>query len=110
MRIYGWTDMDGILKALGDPTRLRIVQMLAQNGEMCVCRFVDELEMNQPAISHHMAKLKQAGLLNARKEGQWIHYSLRVEALKDGLVVFLAEIVSQAEASASAVNDTPCCE
>ena len=64
-----------------------------------MCRFVDELGMNQPAISHHMAKLKQAGLLNARKEGQWIHYSLKVEALKDGLVVFSCSIVSLAEAS-----------
>jgi DNA-binding transcriptional ArsR family regulator len=45
---------------------------------------VDELEMNQPAISHHMAKLKQAGLLKSRREGQWIHYSLKLEAVKNG--------------------------
>ena len=102
--------MDGVFKALGDPTRLRIVQMLAQHGEMCVCRFVDELDMNQPAISHHMAKLKQAGLLNSRREGQWIHYSLKVEALRDGLVVFLAEIVSLAEASAGTLSEVPCCK
>ena len=102
--------MDEIFKAIGDPTRLRIVQMLAQHGEMCVCRIVDELEMNQPTVSHHMAKLKQAGLLDARKEGQWIHYSLRVEALKDGPVAFLSEIVLLAEASAGGVSAVPCCE
>ena len=109
--IYGWTamDMDEIFKALGDPTRLRIVQMLARNGETCVCRIVDELEMNQPAISHHMAKLKQAGLLNARKEGQWIHYSLKVDALRDGPLAFLSEIASLAEASAGTVGSI-CCE
>ena len=102
--------MDEIFKALGDPTRLRIVQMLARHGEMCVCRIVDELEMHQPAISHHMAKLKQAGLLNARKEGQWIHYSLKVDAIRDGPLAILSEIVSLAEASAGTVSEVPCCE
>lgn len=102
--------MDEVFKALGDPTRLRIVQMLARNGETCVCRITDELHMTQPAISFHMAKLKQAGLLNARKEGQWIHYSLKAEALKDGPLAFLAKIVSDAEASAGAAGKSCCCE
>ena len=102
--------MDEIFKALGDPTRLRIVQMLAHNGETCVCKIVDEFEINQPAISHHMAKLKQAGLLNARKDGQWIHYSLKVDALRDGPLAFLSEIASLAEMSAGAARDVPCCE
>ncbi|HEX2986851.1 MAG TPA: metalloregulator ArsR/SmtB family transcription factor [Chloroflexota bacterium] len=102
--------MDEVFKALGDPTRLKIVRMLAENGETCVCRIVDELGMNQPAISHHMAKLKQAGLLTARKEGQWIHYSLKLEALKDGPLAFLAEIVSLAEASSNAMSGVSCCE
>lgn len=86
-----------IFKALGDPTRLQIVQMLSRQGEVCVCKIVDELGMNQPAVSHHMAKLKQAGLVRSRKEGQWIHYSLKVEALSHGPLAFLSEIVSLAE-------------
>ncbi len=102
--------MDEVFKALGDPTRLRIVQLLAQHGEVCVCIIVNELEMNQPAVSHHMAKLKQAGLLNSRKDGQWIHYSLKVDAFKDGPLAFLSEIVSLAEASAGSVQPTPCCK
>jgi ArsR family transcriptional regulator len=102
--------MDEIFKALGDPTRLRIVQMLAQHSEVCVCRIVDELEMNQPTISHHMAKLKQAGLLNARKEGQWIHYSLKVEVFEDGPLAFLTGIVVLAKASAATASAVPCCE
>jgi DNA-binding transcriptional ArsR family regulator len=57
-----------------------------------------------------MAKLKQAGLLIARKEGQWIHYSLKVEALRNGPLAFLSEIVSIAEASADVVAGIPCCE
>ncbi len=102
--------MDEVFKALGDPTRLRIVQMLAQNGETCVCRIVDELEMNQPAISHHMAKLKQARLLNSRKEGQWIHYSLKVEAIKDGPLAFLAGVVSQAQSAVGKAGAVRCCD
>ena len=102
--------MDEVFKALGDPTRIRIVQLLAQHGEVCVCTIVDELEMNQPTISHHMAKLKQAGLLNSRKEGQWIHYALKVDAFKGGPLAFLSEIVSLAEASAGSMQPTPCCK
>ncbi len=102
--------MDEVFKALGDPTRLRIVQMLAKHGEVCVCQIVCELGMNQPAISHHMAKLKQAGLLNSRKAEQWIHYSLKVDALREGPAAFLAEIVQLAEASAHAGSRVPCCE
>jgi len=102
--------MDDIFKALGDPTRLRIVQMLARNGETCVCMIVDELGMHQPAVSHHMAKLKQAGLLSARKDGQWVHYSLKTDALKNGPLAFLSEIVERAEASAKAGGCSPCCE
>ena len=89
--------MDEIFKVLGDPTRLRIVKMLAENGEVCVCRIVDELGMNQPAISQHMAKLKQVKLLHSRKEGQWIHYSLNIETINDGPLAFLLNIVDSAK-------------
>ncbi len=102
--------MDEVFKALGDPTRLRIVRMLARNGETCVCKIVEDLEMNQPAVSHHMGKLKQAGLLNARKDGQWIHYSLKVRALKEGPLAFLAEIASLAELSADTRSPVRCCD
>jgi DNA-binding transcriptional ArsR family regulator len=101
--------MDEVFKALGDPTRLRIVQMLARRGETCVCTIAGELAMSQPAVSFHMAKLKQAGLLNARKEGQWIHYSLKVKALKDGPLAFLSKIISDAEASVTTASDAACC-
>jgi len=102
--------MDEVFKALGDPTRLRIVQMLARNGEMCVCQIVDGAGMAQPAVSHHMAKLKQVGLLNARREGQWIYYSLKIQAFKDGPLSFLSEIVSLAEVSASTISAVRCCD
>lgn len=102
--------MDELFKTLGDPTRLRIVRMLARNGETCVCKIVDELEMNQPTVSFHMARLKQAGLLSARKEGQWVHYSLKTDALREGPLALLAEIVALADASAGVTAGSPCCE
>lgn len=94
--------MDEIFKVLGDPTRLRIIQMLAENGEVCVCRIVEELGMNQPAISQHMAKLKQVKLLHSRKQGQWIHYSLNVETVSDGPLTFLLNIVDSAKKAQTA--------
>jgi ArsR family transcriptional regulator, arsenate/arsenite/antimonite-responsive transcriptional repressor len=55
--------------------RLKIVEMLLP-GELCVCEIMEQLELSQPAVSHHMKVLKQAGLIRDRREGKWIHYSL----------------------------------
>ncbi|HAH87714.1 MAG TPA: transcriptional regulator, partial [Armatimonadetes bacterium] len=49
--------VNSIFKALGDPVRVRIVEMLSLNGEMCVCKIMEELSMTQPAVSHHLATL-----------------------------------------------------
>ncbi|MCL5292605.1 MAG: metalloregulator ArsR/SmtB family transcription factor [Actinobacteria bacterium] len=59
------------LKALSDPTRLRIFEMLLDK-EMCVCEIVAELKLSQPLVSHHLRELKIAGLVNDRREGNWI--------------------------------------
>ncbi len=100
--------MNEVFKALGDPTRLQIIQMLAEQGEVCVCRMVEALGMNQPAISQHMAKLKQTGLVRHRKQGQWIYYSLNIDKLKTGPLAFLSEAVALAE-SKQGVQETACC-
>jgi len=104
----GSLNMDEVFKALGDSTRVRILETLARNGETCVCRFVEKLAINQPAVSHHLAKLKQAGLVSSRKEGQWIHYSLNIEALKDGPLAFLAKIVELAAGSENTADRNDC--
>lgn len=62
-------------KALGDETRLTILQML-KGQEMCVCEILARLEMTQSAVSHHLKILKQAGLVTDKREGKWIYYSL----------------------------------
>ena len=63
-------------KALGDENRLRIVELVAGQGEICACRILDELDIAQPTLSHHMKLLKDAGLVKARTQGRWMHYSI----------------------------------
>ncbi len=100
-------DISEVFKALGDPARLKIVSMIAEAGELCVCKIVDELDVGQPAVSHHLAKLRYAGLIRGRKEGQWVHYSLVPEALDEGPLAFLKSL--SAAAKAGAVKNGDCC-
>lgn len=69
-----------ICKALGDSNRLKIVKMLS-NGEKCACKLLEAFEITQPTLSHHMKILCECGLVEARKEGKWSHYSLNCEIL-----------------------------
>ena len=67
-----------ILKLLGDKTRLTMVKML-DTDDYCVCEFVEIFKMSQPGISQHLRKLKDAGLVQETKRGQWVIYSLNRE-------------------------------
>jgi len=72
-----------IFKALSDETRLRVMKLL-QARELCVCELIQVLEMSQPRISRHLSVLKNAGLVDDRREGKWVYYSLANEqAMKD---------------------------
>ncbi len=73
-------DVAVICKALGDSNRLQIVKMLS-NGELCACKLLERFEITQPTLSHHMKVLCECGLVNARKDGKWSHYSLNCETL-----------------------------
>jgi len=88
-------EVDEVFKALGDPTRIKIVEMLAENSELCVCRIYERLEMTQPAVSHHLAILKRAGLVCARKQGQWVHYSLNRDTLSDAALAFIQDLIDR---------------
>jgi ArsR family transcriptional regulator len=68
-------DLVTLHAALADRTRLRILNLLAA-GDVCVCYFVEILGQAQPKISRHLAYLRRAGLVQARREGKWVHYSL----------------------------------
>ena len=68
-------DMELFFAALADRTRLRLINLMALD-EMCVCFFVEVLGASQPKISRHLAYLRRAGLISARRDGKWVHYRL----------------------------------
>ncbi len=72
-------DMVQLFAALADPTRLRLLNLM--NGrEVCVCYFVEILKQGQPKISRHLAYLRRAGIVEARREGKWMHYRIEPPA------------------------------
>ena len=64
-----------LFKALADRTRLRLISLIG-DSEVCVCFFVAILKVSQPKISRHLAYLRRAGIVAARREGKWMHYRL----------------------------------
>jgi ArsR family transcriptional regulator, arsenate/arsenite/antimonite-responsive transcriptional repressor len=84
-----------IFKALSDDTRLRVIKLL-QERELCVCELMQVLEMSQPRISRHMSVLKNAGLVEDRREGKWVHYSLRKETQGKEIKILLDAMVVMA--------------
>jgi ArsR family transcriptional regulator, arsenate/arsenite/antimonite-responsive transcriptional repressor len=73
-----WTA--GLMKALADPTRLTMVASLWKSeAPICICDFTGGLELSQPTISHHMAKLKEVGLVESEKRGIWVYYRLSAD-------------------------------
>lgn len=65
-----------VFKCLSDETRARAVLLLHRHGELCVCELMAALEQPQPKISRHLALLRNAGLIEDRRQGQWIYYRL----------------------------------
>jgi ArsR family transcriptional regulator len=72
-----------LFKALGDPARVKIVNILAQTREpVCACEFEPALGLSQPTVSHHLKKLTEAGLLDREQRGKWAYFSLRRDAVE----------------------------
>jgi len=67
--------IEDLFKALADRTRLRLISLIG-DSEVCVCFFVAILKTSQPKISRHLAYLRRAGIVKARREGKWMHYRL----------------------------------
>lgn len=74
-RTKGTFDKEMFFKALADQTRLRLLNLMADD-EVCVCFFVEILKSNQPKVSRHLAYLRRAGIVAARRQGTWIHYRI----------------------------------
>jgi ArsR family transcriptional regulator len=72
------------LKALADPTRLKLLKLVLQE-ELCVCELVDLLQISQPAVSQHLAKLKAAGLVRERRAGMWTYYAADAQRVEQAL-------------------------
>lgn len=68
-------DKETFFSALADRTRLRLLNLM-RNDEVCVCFFVEILKTNQPKISRHLAYMRRAGIVGARRDGSWMHYRI----------------------------------
>lgn len=69
------------LKVINDNTRLTILQLLSKNGSMCACKILEELNITQGTLSHHMKVLTESGIVTFIKEGKWCHYTLVNESI-----------------------------
>jgi len=99
-------DMAEVYKLLADKTRLSIIALLKEQ-ELCVCDITEIIGMSQPNASQHLRKLKSAGLLNEKKKGQWVYYSLNNEA-EPYVLCILEYLPSMKEKIATLKNN--CCE
>jgi ArsR family transcriptional regulator len=87
----GIQNFDRMLRAIADPTRRRILSALKQKGAcsigkgvgLCACDIEEHVRLTQPTISHHMSVLKKAGLVEAKKEGQWMWYRRNESAVRE---------------------------
>lgn len=75
--------VSGLLKAIADPVRLRLMSMVLshEGGEACVCDLTTAFDLSQPTISHHLKVLHEAGLLDREKRGVWVYYKAKPEAM-----------------------------
>ena len=80
------------LDALADPTRLRLLRLLRRQ-ELCVCELVDALRMPQYKISRHLRKLRAIGLVEARRDGRWMHYRLGPRGSQQRLTQDLLQVL-----------------
>ena len=83
-----------IFKALGDENRIRILKMLC-TGEKCACRLLEELNISQPTLSHHMKILCDAGIVSGRKEGKWTHYTICGEGVRTVRILIQGLLASE---------------
>ncbi|QQK79188.1 winged helix-turn-helix transcriptional regulator [Salicibibacter cibi] len=79
------TEVADALKVISDPTRLLMMKLISKK-EYCVCQFVDMFEISQPAVSQHIRKLKQAGVVEEDRRGQWRFYSMDRSAPKVAVI------------------------
>ena len=93
-----------ILKALADETRLRIIDMLT-SGELCACKILESFDITQPTLSYHMKILTDCGLVDGRRDGAWMRYTLKKDAFD-----FVRSQFENICESISLSQSEPCCK
>lgn len=81
-----------VIKALSDVNRMKILNTLT-SGEMCACKILEDFDIKQPTLSHHMKVLTECGLVISKKEGKWMHYLLNIEKI-ERFQCFISELTS----------------
>ena len=94
-----------VFKAFCDENRIRILDMLS-TGEKCACRLLEEIDVTQPTLSHHMKILCDSGIVVGRKEGKWTHYQISRQG-SEKAIELLKEITAITENSNACKN---CCK
>ncbi len=89
MRIYSFTmkATAQIFKALGDETRLRIMALLLGGQELCVCDLMAALDLPQSSVSRHLSYLRNAGLVDDRRQGIWMYYTINKESTEHASIL-----------------------
>ncbi|MDD4436806.1 MAG: metalloregulator ArsR/SmtB family transcription factor [Tissierellia bacterium] len=77
-----------VFKALSDPNRLAVIDMI-KTEEKCACKILEALNITQPTLSHHMKTLCDSGLVNSRREGKWMHYSINAGLFEEIKRIFV---------------------
>jgi ArsR family transcriptional regulator, arsenate/arsenite/antimonite-responsive transcriptional repressor len=76
--------MAAVAKALGDPVRVQLVDVLRKHaGKVCVCELVPLFDLSQPTVSHHLKVLREAGIVGSERQGLWAYYFVTPDALKE---------------------------
>ncbi len=76
--------MAEVAKALGDPVRMQLVDVLRKHaGKVCVCELVPLFDLSQPTVSHHLKKLRDAGIVGSERKGLWAYYYVKPQALEE---------------------------
>ena len=100
-----YTEAAKVFKAFCDENRLQILALL-RSGEKCACKLLDDLHITQPTLSHHMKLLCDAGVVQGRKEGKWVHYSLNPAGAKRAKKLLEEQVTLEL----SGEQDEKCCD
>ena len=95
-----------IFKAFCDETRLMVLELL-QGGEKCACVLLEKVNVKQPTLSHHMKILVESGIVNARKDGKWMHYSINT-SVSENAISLLSKLTYVTTDDADASNEQCC--